>query len=139
LRRNDGAGLVELALVLPLVLFLFFGIFEFSRQFYVRLTVRHGGAEATRYAVPGNELIDAETGEPVGRVESIRQVLQGTAGGLNIRPDDIAIDPPDGGGPEQVVTVSVTYHYRYSLPGFDRLPPVDFTITTAMRNEPFLR
>ncbi len=137
LRKGDGASLVEVALILPLLLLLFFGIFEFGRQFYVRLTVRHAVAEATRYAVTGNQLLDPETLEPIGRVESITRVLRENAGPLQIGSEHVTIDPPDGGGPEDVVTVTVTYRYEYSLPGFDRLPPSQFTVTTAMRNEPF--
>ncbi len=54
--------------------------------------------------------------------------------------DSIVVDPPDGGGPDEIVTVSVSFTYRYFLPGLkDVLPPVDFTVRTAMKNEPFRR
>jgi Flp pilus assembly protein TadG len=138
LRRGDGAMLVETALVLPVLLVLFLGMFEFGRAMYVRLALRHAVGEAARYAVTGNEMTEAETGEPIGRAASIRRVLAGAAPSLSFAPDRIEIDPADGGAPEQIVSVRVTYEYRYALPGLkEMLPPVDFTATAVMRNEPF--
>jgi hypothetical protein len=69
----------------------------------------------------------------------MRQILRATVGPLAIA-DSIVIDPADGGGPEELVTVSVSFTYTYFLPGLeDVLPPVDFTIRTAMKNEPFIQ
>ena len=53
--------------------------------------------------------------------------------------DSIVIDPADGGGPEDLVTVSVSFTHRFFLPGLDEIIPVDFTVKTAMKNEPFIR
>ena len=72
------------------------------------------------------------------RSETIRQVVRDNVGLLAIA-DSIVIDPPDGGGPEDVVTVSVSFKHRFFLPGLDDIVPVDFTVRTAMRNEPFIR
>lgn len=139
LRASHGSGLVEFALVLPLLLSLVFGIFEFGRLGLSHLTAKHAVAEAARYAVTGQNLTDPLTGEPVARAASIRQVLRNHVGPLAIA-DSIVIDPPDGGGPEDLVTVSVSFTYRYFLPGLeDVLPPVDFTVRTAMKNEPFIQ
>jgi hypothetical protein len=139
LRGSHGTGLVEFALVLPLLLSLFFGIFEFGRLGLSHLTAQHAVAEATRYAVTGRQFIDPDTGEPIPRVESIRQVVRDNVGPLAIA-DSIVIDPPDGGGPDDLVTVSVSFTYRFFLPGLEEiLPPVDFTVRTAMKNEPFIR
>jgi hypothetical protein len=138
LRGSHGSGLVEFALVLPLLLSLIFGIFEFGRMGFSRLTARHAVAEATRYAVTGRHMTDPDTGEPVARAESIRRVVRASVGPLAIA-DSILIDPPDGGGPDEIVTVSVAFTYRYFLPGLQEvLPPVDFNIRTAMKNEPFI-
>ena len=139
LRANHGSGLVEFALVLPLILSLIFGIFEFGRMGLSHLAARHAVAEAARYAVTGQRFTDPETGDPIGRAESIRQVIRANVGPLAIA-DSIVLDPPDGGEPEEIVTVSVSFTYRYFLPGLeDVLPPVDFTVRTAMKNEPFIR
>lgn len=139
LRGSHGSGLVEFALVLPLLVTLIFGIFEFGRMGFSHLTARHAVSEATRYAVTGRQRTDPETGEPIARAESIRQVVLESVGPLAIA-DSIVIDPPDGGGPDDLVSVSVSFTYRYFLPGLeDVLPPVDFTVRTAMKNEPFIR
>jgi hypothetical protein len=139
LRGSHGSGLVEFALVLPLIASLIFGIFEFGRLGLSHLTAQHAVAEATRYAVTGRTRTDPETGEPIARIESIRQVIRESVGPLAIA-DSIVVDPPDGGGPDEIVTVSVSFTYRYFLPGLkDVLPPVDFTVRTAMKNEPFRR
>ncbi|MFC1531379.1 TadE/TadG family type IV pilus assembly protein [Gemmatimonadota bacterium] len=139
LRGSHGTGLVEFALVLPLLLSLVFGIFEFGRLGLSHLTAQHAVAEATRYAVTGLQFTDPDTGEPIPRVESIRQVVRDNVGPLAIA-DSIVIDPPDGGGPDELVTVSVSFTYRFFLPGLEEiLPPVDFTVRTAMKNEPFIR
>lgn len=138
LRGSHGSGLVEFALVLPLLLSLIFGIFEFGRLGFSHLTARYAVAEATRYAVTGQHMVDPETGDPIARAESIRRVVRNSVGPLAIA-DSIVIDPPDGGGPDEIVTVIVSFTYRYFLPGLeDVLPPVDFTIRTAMKNEPFI-
>ena len=139
LRGSHGSGLVEFALVLPLLLSLIFGIFEFGRLGLSRLTARHAVAEAARYAVTGRQATDPETGEPIARAESIRNVVLANLGPLTIA-DSIVVEPPDGGGPEDIVTVSASFTYRYFLPGLeDILPPVDFTVRTAMKNEPFIQ
>ena len=139
LRGDHGSGLGDFALVLPLIASLIFGIFEFGRLGLSHLTARHAVAEAARYAVTGQTFTDPETGEPIARVESIRQVIRDNVGPLTIA-DSIVVTPPDGGGPDEIVTVSVSFTYRYFLPGLeDILPPVDFTVRTAMKNEPFIR
>lgn len=137
-RADDGSGLVELALVLPLLLTLFFAVFEFGYSYYARLTIRHAVAEAARFGVTGRQLTDPETGEPIGRGESILQTLQRHAANLALDVEDVVLAPPDGGGPEEVVTVRATFRHEYWLPGLkDILPASRFTVTTAMRNEPF--
>lgn len=133
-----GSSLVEFALVAPLLLLLFFSMFEFGRLFFTRLTVRHAVIEATRFAVTGNVASNPDTGEPLDRVRSIQQTVQTRAMGMPIALNDIEIDPPDGGGPEDVVRVTVSYTYTYTLPGFnDVLPDLRFAVSTAMRNEPY--
>lgn len=138
LRCSRGSALIEMALVLPMLLVILSGIFEFGRMFHVRLTARHAVIEATRYAVTGNVLTDPETGEPIDRAASIRKILAERAYTLPIRPEAIIIDPADGGGPEDVVRVTLQYTYEYTMPGFmDVLPDMSFSVAAAMKNEPY--
>jgi Flp pilus assembly protein TadG len=137
-RCTRGSALVEMALVTPLLLILFSAMFEFGRMFHTRLTARHAVIEATRYAVTGNQLTDPDTGDPIDRATSIKQILAERAYTLPVVPDAVTITPADGGGPEEVVTVTLTYTYDYAMPGFmDVLPAVQFTVAAAMRNEPY--
>ena len=51
--RVSGQGLVEFALVLPLLLLLIFGLVEFGRLFQAWLTLEHAARQAARYAASG--------------------------------------------------------------------------------------
>lgn len=135
-RGSSGQSLVEFALLLPVMLLMFFGTVEAGRFWFTRLTVRHAVVEATRFAVTGQRLADPDTGDPLDRVQSIERHLRANAYMLDI--EAIDIDPEDGGGPEDVVRVTVSFAYNYTLPGFkDKLPPLRYDISAAMRNEPF--
>ena len=137
-RCTRGSALVEMAVVMPMLLILFASIFEFGRLFHTRLTARHAVIEATRFAVTGNQLTDAESGDVIDRAASIRRIVAERAYTLPVTPESIVIDPADGGGPEDVVRITLTYTYDYSLPGFmDVLPAMRFSVAAAMRNEPF--
>ena len=137
-RCTRGSALVEMAFVTPLLLVVFSAVFEFGRMFHTRLTARHAVIEATRYAVTGNQRSDPDTGDPIDRATSIKQVLAERAYTLPVVPDAVVITPADGGGPEEVVTVTLTYTYDYAMPGFmDVLPAMQFTVAASMRNEPY--
>lgn len=131
-----GSALVEFGLTIPFVLMLFFGIVEFGRLSFARLTVRHAVVEATRFAVTGSRLSDPDDGSVLSRVGSIRQKVHESADHITIQ--NISINPADGGGPEDIVTIRVDFTYDFFLPGFkDILDPVDFSVSTSMRNEPY--
>lgn len=135
---NIGSVAVEFLFAIPIVLFLFFGIFELGRHYYTRLTLRHAVAEAARFAVTGQTLDDPDTGSPLTRAESIQLVIQQSAQNLGVDVAQIVIIPPDGGVPEQVVQVGVQYQYDFWFkPMGDLLSPLeDIVVTTAMKNEP---
>lgn len=52
-KKESGQGMVEFALILPLLLILILGVFDFGRAFYSYLTFEHAGREAARYASIG--------------------------------------------------------------------------------------
>ena len=62
--RENGANLVEFAILAPFLLLLLFGIIEFTWLFATNLDVRHGAREAVRLATtddllnPGSPQID---------------------------------------------------------------------------------
>lgn len=138
-RSSRGQGLVEFALAFPIVLFVIFGVFEFGRYYYTRLTMQHAVAEATRFAITGNVLSDS-LGDPMSRVASIVEVIRTRASTLEVDVDRITILPADGGGPGDVVTVNAAFGFQFIVPGYRQLAPegvLDFTVSTSMRNERF--
>jgi Flp pilus assembly protein TadG len=131
---------LELALAIPVVMVLFMGIFEFGRLFYARVTMQHAIAEAARFAVTGGTLNDAQ-GNPLTRAESIVAVIKRQAIALDVDVDNLTINPPDGGGPSQVVTVSGDFSYDFVTPGIHSVFPdaeYTFTVSTSLKNEPCL-
>lgn len=131
---------MEFALVIPIILFLFFGVFEFGRFYYTRLTVQHAVAEAARFAVTGNVLPDS-LGDPMSRANSIVHVIAANAQDLEIEVEQVVIDPADGGGPGDVVRVSASFSFQFVVPGYNKLTPegkLEFQVSTAMKNEPFI-
>lgn len=137
---TSGQSLAEFALVLPMLLLVFMGIFEFGRFYYTRLTLQHAVREATRYAVTGQVQVDPETGEPMSRANSITQVILYNTRTLHVDLAGISIDPADGGGPEDIVRVRVNFDYDFEMPLVKELLPssgVTLSYETAMRNEPF--
>ena len=100
-----GQSAVEFLLALPVALLLLFGIFEFGRHFYTRLTLRNAVAEAARFAVTGQTLVDPSTGQPMPRSTSIVQVIVDRARDLHVDVSRIRLSPPNGGGPGEIVTI----------------------------------
>lgn len=135
-----GQTMIEFAMVIPIVALLFMGIFDFSRFFYARLTLQHAIHEATRFAVTGGALDDGQ-GNTMTRVESIKSVITREATALDLDVDQLIIDPADGGGPTEIVTVTGNFEFQFVTPGVSVFFPggkYDFTVATSMKNEPFL-
>ncbi len=141
LARSDlGTAIVEFTLAVPIVLLLMMGIFEFGRLFYTRLTLQHAVHEAARFAVTGNTLDDPDTGDPMERADAIRYVIVTQAQDLDLDVEQLVIDPPDGGGPSDVVTVSGSFEFQFVTPMIGLLFPdqaYQFEVETSMKNEPF--
>lgn len=133
-----GQALVEFALAVPVLLFVIFSIFEVGFYFYAKVTVRHSVLEATRFAVTGNKLI--VNGDTLSRADAIIYIIQSKAQNIQVELNGIQVDPPGGGGPEELVRITATYRYVFSLPFIEAFFPegsTDFTVSTVMKNEPF--
>jgi Flp pilus assembly protein TadG len=140
LRREQGAVLIETAMVLPLLLFVCVGIFEFGRAFQHWQIVTNAAREGARIAVlPGMD--DEEV------TDRVRTYLE--AGALEhweTTDVDIVRDTPVAIGAGSVMASRVTVEYPFA---FMVLQPVAelvvpnstvgtaFTMTasTTMRNE----
>lgn len=138
---DRGSTVIEFAMVLPFIALLFMGILDFGRYYFTRMTLQHAVHEAARFAVTGNTLEDSN-GDPMSRAESIKQVIMEQASELDLDVSRLDVDPADGGGPGEVVTVIGGFTFEFLTPGIKAMVPGgshDFTISASMRNEPFFR
>jgi len=120
-RADRGQSLAELAILLPIILILVFGIIDFGMGLRAYITVSQATREGARYAAVGNPAgaftsggagdCNGSTGTTaVGKVCS-------TMKGLNLdNITDVSVTYPDGNHPGESVRVSVTYHYNYITP-----------------------
>ena len=113
---NRGSTMVEFALVLPMVVLLLFAVADFARLFFVEMTLQNAVREAGRYAITGNHVPDPNhKGQTLSRVQSILQVAQQSAMGLDV--SNLQIVSASGGngsagGPGDTVTISLTTNLR---------------------------
>jgi len=133
---EDGAALIEFAIVLPLMLLVLFGTIDFGLLFQRYQVVTNAAREGARIAVlPGYSDADAEA--------RVTEFL--TAGGLNeallSAPTPVRTCEPLGSQWINVVSVTVEYPYTYSAigalasyfgAGFSR---TGLRATAAMRSE----
>jgi hypothetical protein len=139
-RRARGSVLVEAALLLPILFVAVFGIVEFGRFFFSKISIENATREAGRFAVTGNLLADPRNpSRDLSRPDAIKQYLADQAVGVTIDQARISISPSDGGGPGDIVRITVEYTFDFAIPLIaEFFPNGRFLIqyTTVMRNEP---
>lgn len=152
--RGDirGQALAELALAVPILALLLFGILEFSRHYYTRLSIRHAVAEAARFHATGQALPnpDDPDGDPFEtRAASIEHAIESRAAELHLTVNDIQVsvigggsgggEGDDAGEEGDVVQIQADLTFDFVtgplLHALD-LPFVDFTVVTTYKNEP---
>lgn len=127
-KRTDslpaGAAVVELAVVLPLLLTLVFGIIEFGWVFMVRETLTNASREGCRVAV-----LQGST------EQNIRDQVDAsmTPAGLNTHTTQISRSSP--GSPNETVSVVIPYADISLLGGFFGSTDFNLAATTVMRKE----
>jgi len=77
--RSRGQGLVEFALVLPIMLFLFMILFDFGRAVYAYSTVADSARQGVRYAIVNQT------------TATIQSTAAGAATGLGIAPGSVQV------------------------------------------------
>jgi Flp pilus assembly protein TadG len=142
-----GQALVEFSFVAILFFLMLFGIMDFGRLFFTQMTLQHAVRQAGRFAVTGNHLTDPATGNAMSRVDSITQVARNAASGLDVSNIQISsasggnTGPSRGGGPRDVVTISLTTNFRFVTPMiglfFGSNGVYQFTVKATFLNEPF--
>ncbi len=105
IKSEKGASAVEFALILPILIILIFGIFEFAIAFNNYITITHAAREGARRAAV--DLFNPD----------LKDYIKKMAIPLVLTDDDIAIevenDPPSIGDP---VSVEITYNFEISIP-----------------------
>jgi Flp pilus assembly protein TadG len=99
--RDRGTAAVEFALVLPLLLFILFGIIDFGRALNAQIVLTQAAREGARLAAVGQPNIVSRT--------------QAAATGLN--PVTVTVTAcPAGAGPSANAVVSVSYQFQFVTP-----------------------
>jgi Flp pilus assembly protein TadG len=137
-RSEDGAQLVEFALVLPLLLFVLLGIAEFGFMFQRYEVVTNAAREGARLAVlPGYGAADVQarvaTFVSTGRVPT-------TAANPSVTVENVAIPVAGGRPPILARRVTVTYTYNFQFLNalaafFGSRAAVPLTAVSEMRAE----
>jgi Flp pilus assembly protein TadG len=116
--RQCGAALVEMALVLPILILLLLGTFEFGRAFNAKITLTHATREAVReLAITG----DADEAEAA--------LLAATS---PLDPDLVSMSSTDCEGGEPT---SVTATYPFTFTYLFGEATITMTSTAVMRCE----
>jgi hypothetical protein len=128
-RKSLGQGLVEFALVAPLLLLTIFGIIDIARIIQAQLTVDNAARQAIRFAVTGQTLKDAG-GNYIPRAQSITDLAVASLAGLPLTNTDDPLqwgfnrvritssngDEGDPGQPNEVVRIEVIYTVKPLTP-----------------------
>ena len=93
-RKQKGATVVELAIVLPIFLSILFTIFDFAIFGYVNLTMQHAVREGSRYAITGRSDLDPQSGgdRRAAVIEKIRNSSNGLFDHVSSESDIVVTD-----------------------------------------------
>src|SRR5271165_6123926 len=139
-----GSSIIEFAVVVPAFFLLLFALLDFSRLFYVQLTLQNAVRQAGRYAITGNHIADPNhPGQNLSRVNFIIQVAQNAAQGLDV--SAIQVSSLNGGqgsagGPGDTVTISLTTKLKLMtglVAQFFKHDTYTFTVSVSFKNESF--
>lgn len=104
--KQRGAAAVELALVLPLVLLLVFGIIDFGRAWHMQVALTQAAREGVRVLALGGS-----SGEATTRTQQAAYPVTGTS--VTPTPCPATVLPTS----DAVVTVTRTYNYITPIQG----------------------
>ncbi|MBM7661637.1 Flp pilus assembly protein TadG [Bacillus mesophilus] len=123
MKSQKGAAMVELALCLPILVLLLFGIVDFGRIFHAYLTIDHSGREAAREASVGKDVTLA-----------VNKAVDTSSGLLTSSDVSVTFDPDPSRGSYVKVVVSHSVNYLTPIIG-GLVPPFNLIDETVMRVE----
>ncbi|WP_102027450.1 TadE/TadG family type IV pilus assembly protein [Salirhabdus sp. Marseille-P4669] len=125
IKSERGQAIVELALALPILLLLVFGMIDFGRIFHTYLTLEHASREAARVASVG------------GDNNTVLQNVYLVANALDKERLEIQITPEADRDRGSYVTVTAIYPIEMITPFLEKLVNQPFIIKgeTVMRVE----
>jgi len=126
IRNRRGNAVVEMALMMPILLLLVFGITEFGRAWMTVNVMYTAAREGARLAVVTNPDVDA-----------VRTRVNEVLGAAHITSTSVTVTGPDAADLARKVTVTVTADFTV-IPGkvlnmFEAVLPL--TASTTMRHE----
>jgi Flp pilus assembly protein TadG len=138
LGNESGQALMEMALLLPVLLLIVLGIFEFGRAYHAKQVVQDAAREGARLAVVQDPIITQDSVIAAVATRMSRSGIPGTAVTINF---DTA--PPPGGhwretGAMQQVYVGVDYRFGFFGPLLKAVTGSEtmrIAALLAMRNE----
>lgn len=114
LSNDKGTALVELAIILPLLFLIVFGVCEFGWAMYVKNTLGNAAREGARFAAVIPKPITAADQRIVDRV---KECLTFSYGAKDL---SITTTPPEAAGDPVTVTVTLKFHsFTHFIPGLD--------------------
>ncbi|QHS22504.1 pilus assembly protein [Virgibacillus sp. MSP4-1] len=126
LRKSQrGQAVVEIALVLPILLLLIFGMIDIGRIIHTYMTVEHVSRESARAASVGDDNLE------------IAETAYQAAPALNQEYLSITISPESNRSRGSYVSISTSYPVEILTPFIRQLLPNPFLVTseTVMRME----
>ncbi len=132
--RSRGVSIVEMALVLPILLMLSFGIVDYGYYFYVKSTIQGAAQSGARAAI-----VSGATNANV--TSAVSTVM--TAAGLQSSGYTVTTNPTDVSTAASGSTVTVTVACSWGTVGYHNLPTAmggipsskQVTCSAAMRKE----
>lgn len=135
--RENGQGLLEFALILPVLLLVGFGLFDLGRAFFAAITIANASREGARYLTlhPDDNVADAYGNTFAGTKQAAMSELQGSF--INITPGDVQVtyclDADGFSGCDSGYPVVVQVQYDFDLvTGWIFPSPITLTRFTRM-------
>jgi Flp pilus assembly protein TadG len=127
--NQKGTAGIELAIVLPLLLLMIFGVIEFGILFYNKQVITNASREGVR---AGITYTDIAAVRQIVR-DYCRNELIGLSDPVTITDSNITITPPDG---QNDLTVTVSFDYPLFFAPLIGIDQATLIASTVMRMEP---